>query len=286
MTVKTIRLVNEQWQGGMNENYSFGARLLSHIVPPSYSDETETVFAPVSAETKGGNGIDAGETLKEQISAAYNILTAKDPRNVLTLGGDCSVSEAPFDYLHGKYPAKLGLIWLDAHPDVATPETSHHLHEMALADLIGQGGPGSAEMIKAPFDPSDVLLAGLRYDQLRPMDAKVANLGLSYVTPDRLHEKSLPVTNWIKQRGFTKVVIHWDLDVLDPADFHAILPAQPGLDRRDFGAAIGTLKLDEVLRLLGDISKTADIAGLTLAEHMPWDALRLRQGLADLPIFK
>src|SRR5699024_1797260 len=129
MTVKTIRLVSEQWQGGMNENYSFGARLLSHIVPPSYSDETETIFTPVSSEVKSDGQVDAGATLLEQMQATYDILVAKDPLNVLTLGGDCSVSEAPFDYLHGKYPAKLGLIWLDAHPDVATTKTSHHLHE-------------------------------------------------------------------------------------------------------------------------------------------------------------
>ncbi len=286
MTVKTIRLVSEQWQGGMNENYSFGARLLSHIVPPSYSDETETIFTPVSSEVKSDGQVDAGATLLEQMQATYDILVAKDPLNVLTLGGDCSVSEAPFDYLHGKYPAKLGLIWLDAHPDVATTKTSHHLHEMALSNLLGKGAQNFNQAIKNPFKKEDVLLAGLRHDQLRPMDAAVSELNLQYVTPEALVTESTAVTNWIKQQGYTKVLIHADLDVLDPADFHSILPAEPGLDKRDFDAAIGTMKLDQVLRLLTDISQTADIVGLTMAEHMPWDALRLRHGLADLSIFK
>lgn len=286
MTEKTIRIVNQQWQGGMNKDYSFGARLLSHIVPPSYSADTETIFVPISEEAHSNGQVDAQETLLEQFAATKAVLTAKDPARIITLGGDCSVSEVPFDYLHGKYPKDLGLIWLDAHPDVSAPANSHHVHEMVLANLLQHGVPEFNQTIENPFKPSEVLLAGLRADQLRPMDGAVGELGLKYLTPQQLQEDRNAVKEWIRQSGFKHIAVHFDLDVLDPADFRAILPAEPGLNIAEFGAAIGSLKLSQVLALLEDVSRFSDLVGLTIAEHMPWDALRLRKGLATLPIFQ
>lgn len=41
-------------------------------------------------------------------------------------GGDCAVSVAPFSYLTRKYGDDLAVAWLDAHPDVDTPETAYN----------------------------------------------------------------------------------------------------------------------------------------------------------------
>ena len=46
------------------------------------------------------------------------------------------------------------------------------------------------------------------------------------------------------------------------------------------------MKLSEVGRVLNDVSQKAEIVGLTIAEHMPWDALNLRKTLSNIPIFK
>lgn len=46
------------------------------------------------------------------------IETAKSDK-IITIGGNCIVSQAPFDYLHGIYE-DAGIIWIDAHPDVST----------------------------------------------------------------------------------------------------------------------------------------------------------------------
>ena len=286
MSGKTIRLVDQQWQGGMNEDYSFGSRLLSHIVPPSYSKNTETIFTPISSRAVAEGSIAGGKSVLEQMQATFDILTAKAPARVVTIGGDCDVSEAPFDYLHGKYPDNLGIIWLDAHPDVSDQSNSEHVHEMVLANLLQQGAKAFNDAPKNPFKPENVLLAGLQYKQLRPMDEKVDQLGLKYVIPDQLLHDSLAITSWVREHNYSHLAVHLDLDVLTPNDFHSILPAEPGLDLANFDAAVGTLKLSQVLRTLRDISATADVVGLTLAEHMPWDALRLRKGLSDLRIFE
>ena len=68
------------------------------------------------------NGIYEESTLLNQLQCAYNILQTKNPDRVITIGGDCSISQPAFDFLHGKYPEKTCIIWLDAHPDISSPE--------------------------------------------------------------------------------------------------------------------------------------------------------------------
>ena len=43
----------------------------------------------------------------------------KTATHIIIFWGDCSFFQTPFDYLKGKYGKNLGIIWLDAHPDVS-----------------------------------------------------------------------------------------------------------------------------------------------------------------------
>jgi len=49
------------------------------------------------------NGIYEESALINQLQCAYNILQTKDPDKVITIGGDCSISQPAFDFLHVKY---------------------------------------------------------------------------------------------------------------------------------------------------------------------------------------
>ena len=53
-----------------------------------------------------------------------------------------------------------------------------------------------------------------------------------------------------------------------------------------FDTAPGKLKIEQVTRLILDIGKTADLVGLGIAEHMPWDAWNLKRMMESLPILK
>ena len=249
---ENLRIVLPQWQGGMNQNYRIGSKILEAIVPES--SQTPTLHIPVSnaAETENEK-IDAEKTLLKQMQVTFDTLQLKQPKRVITLGGDCSISEAPFDYLHGQYPDNFGMIWLDAHPDISDPKTSHHIHEMVVANLLHKGAENFNRQVKNPLKPNQVLMAGLQYEQLRTMDQKVKDLNLSYVTPSVLVNNSDKVIEWLKVNEIKHVAIHLDLDVLDPDDFRSILPAEPGINRSQFGAAIGTMKLAAVIRLLQDV---------------------------------
>ncbi len=80
---------------------------------------------------------------------------------------------------------------------------------------------------------------------------------------------------WLKTTGASKVVIHYDLDVLDPKEIIAAVGVVPD-----------GMKISEVSRLISDIGKEYDIVGLTVAEPMPRTAIKLRNILDELPLLK
>lgn len=62
------------------------------------------------------------------------------------LGGDHAIAIPTFSALSSHYRSKgeeVGLIWLDAHADINTPETSQtgNIHGMPLATILGHGNP-------------------------------------------------------------------------------------------------------------------------------------------------
>lgn len=284
---KTLRMVFAQWQGGVNPDYVLGSVLLSHIAPPGAGDETVeiTIDKRFDAPLSPMDGVDHGEMLLKQMAHAEQILQARQPDKVILFGGDCSVTQVPFDYLKARYADKLGILWLDAHPDVAGPEDSSHLHEMVLGNLLGQNPSSKLTQVKHPFEPNEVMLAGLIKEDLRPIDRSCERLRLSIAGPEDLRTHSQAILDWIKANGIAFVAVHWDLDVLSPDDFRAILTAMPYIELERFPAAVGRMTLKEVERVLKDVSKEAEIVGLSITEHMPWDAMNLRRVLSGLSIF-
>ena len=247
-------------------------------------DSWTKFLVPISQTAESTGMVDGDQALLDQHTQVRAALANVQPNRVITLGGDCAVSAVPFDYLHGRYPDDFGVIWLDAHPDISTVKDSHHFHEMVVSNLLKVSGSGFDQDIEHPLQPNQVFFAGLIEADLRPMDRLVKDLGIAVATPEQL-ENGSPIKSWMAQNGIKHVAVHWDLDVLDPDDFKSILPAEPYLDRSQFGAAIGSMTLDQVIKLLTDVGTDADLVGLTIAEHMPWDAIRLRKGLSKLKIF-
>ena len=281
----TLRIKYPEWHGGVNPNYVLGSNLLSVIAPQNSKDEEVEIKIDTNfSKTDKLEGIDCGEALLNELNETYKILNEKSPSHIIIFGGDCSVSQAPFDYLKGKYGENLGIIWLDAHPDVSGLHQSSHLHELVLANLIGQNPNSKITKVNNPINPKNVIMAGLIEEQLRPMDSICKELNLEIVSPEELSKNSDKILEWIEKNNIKYLAVHWDLDVLSPNDFRSIYPAEPYL--KDFPWAIGRMKLSEVSKVLDDVSKKAEIVGLTIAEHMPWDAINLRKTLSEISIFK
>lgn len=86
----------------------------------------------------------------------------EQPDRIITIGGNCIVSLAPFDFLHGKYK-NTGIIWIDAHPDVSTPKDGYpNAHAMVLGSLMGYGDQALTGFMKnETFKPEEILYVGL-----------------------------------------------------------------------------------------------------------------------------
>lgn len=288
MAERNIRLLLPQWQGGVDPNYVIGSQIMDAIIPPM--SEEEIIQIPVDLDVEKArqkkNGFEAFDALFAQVRLTKKVLQLKQPDRLLTIGGDCSTSEAPFDYLSGRYGDDFGILWLDAHPDISDPTTSSHLHEMPAYHLLGKGEDPFARQIEHPVKAEKIMFAGLRLDQLRPMDHRVKDLQMKVATPQQLASDSQLIQDWLTKEKISHVAVHFDVDVLSPHDYRSILPAEPYTNPANFPAAVGQLTLKQVGRVLKDLEEMADLVGLTIAENMPWDAINLRKEISQLKFFK
>lgn len=282
---QTLRLLFPQWQGGNNSTYHFGAQLLAWLAPrPNGPVEEVPVVLPNSAALPLEAGIRGRAVLLEQLRAAQSIIDRHRPDRLVVLGGDCLVDLAPFAYLNERYDGDLAVLWVDAHPDIMTPADFEHAHAMVLGILLGKGDPAFAEAVARPLLPSHVMYAGV-HSTLPVETEMIQRLGLRVAGPTELATSSAPVLEWFRSTGAKHLAIHLDLDVLDPLGMRSVLFAKPDLAEGAFdGVAQGKMRIPQVLRLLSEVSAVADVVGIGIAEHLPWDALAIRDLLAHLPL--
>ncbi len=283
---KTLRLLMPQWQGGNNGiPYPLGARLLAWLAPESDAPLVEVPVEPYDGtdpETEGG--VVGRTVLLRQLRAARHIIEAYQPDRILVFGGDCLVSQAPFAYLNERYGGEIGVLWIDAHPDVTTPRNFRHEHAMVLGNLLGEGDPEFAREVKVRVRPERVLYAGV--DETLEWETEVLQrLNLACVRSDALVPGSKPVVDWIRRHAVEHLAIHLDLDVLDPRLFRSQLFANPDAATQ-VDAAQGRLSFAQVTGLITDVAAQTEVVGLTLAEHMPWDAIHLKNMMARFPFMK
>lgn len=280
----TLRLLMPQWQGGDNPAYSFGAKLLAWLAPPKQN--AIEIEVPVQKndgeELVEENGIIGRSVLIKQLDSATKILEAFAPERVIVFGGDCLVSQAPFAYLNERYGGNLGVLWIDAHPDISTPAIYNHAHAMVLGNLLGEGDAEFAARVKFPVAPERVLYAGLQ--EVTSEEGEIIDrLGLQKVSSQELARSNEKVVAWIKENKIQHLAIHLDLDVLDPSLFRSLLFAN--INNEVIDAPSGKMSFEQVSSLIKDASQATDLVGLSIAEHLPWDDLNLHNFLEEIPIF-
>jgi arginase len=194
----------------------------------------------------------------------------------LVLGGDHSLSVGSIR--GAARHRKLGVIWLDAHGDFNTPQTtpSGNIHGMPLAALCGIGDPRlTALWDETPpvIDPKRVAVIGARdldpgeKDNLREADVLV--LGMEQI--DRIGmvaavERSIERVS----RDVDGIYLSMDLDALDPRDAPGVgTPVPGGLTYREAhlvcevvaetGKLIG-MDIVEVNPILDERNQTAVLA--------------------------
>lgn len=163
--MKTIRLLYPDYVSGGLETYYFGANLLTHILLENEKQPLLKVeiTPPDGNEYEVTNGIYAQDEVLAGIEKAMEVIEMAKPDKIITIGGNCIVSQASFDYLHGKYD-NVGIIWIDAHPDVSTAKDDYpNAHAMVLGSLMGYGDSSLSELMKKKsFRADEILYVGLQ----------------------------------------------------------------------------------------------------------------------------
>ncbi len=281
--MKTIRLLYPDHVSGGLDTYYFGADLLQYILPqnPNQPVVKVDIIPPNSKEKAVTNGIYAEKEVLLGIRDAQEKISKENPDRIITIGGNCMVSLAPFDYLHGKYK-KVGIIWIDAHPDVSTLNDGYpNAHAMVLGSLLGHGAAQLTREIKnSLFKPDEIFYIGLQ--PLHDYQEKyLDDMGVKYKVQDKTFVTSSEINDFIGR--FDHILIHFDIDVLDEHFFHSTYFANSELVGDGAGGGKMTIeKLSEVLRL---ITENTDVVGFTIAEYLPFDEHRLHKMFAEINLF-
>ncbi len=194
----------------------------------------------------------------------------------LVLGGDHSIAVGTLAGLRRAAGSPGGVIWIDAHGDLNTPETSPsgNVHGMPLAAALGLGGDRFAHpgLDLPAVDPRRVVLLGVR--SLDPAERTVIkDLGIRAITMTEIDRIGIEraVQEAIDQvAGASFVHVSIDLDALDPAIAPGVgTPVKGGLTYREAHLAcedlaeaglVGSLELVEVNPILDRENRSAATA--------------------------
>ena len=140
----------------------------------------------------------------------------------MLLAAECSIALTTLPAVMAARP-DARVLWLDAHGDFNTPDTtpSAYLGGMALAGACGLWDAG---LERQPVPSDRVVLAGVR--DLDPAERKALEGGPVTVIGASPVETLVAVQNALDG---APVYLHLDLDVIDPESFPAQFPAPGGL---------------------------------------------------------
>lgn len=283
----TLRLHMPQWQGGNLAEYHLGSRLLSWLLPRGDGpQETVPVPLPADGRLEIEDGILAKSALLAQARAARAAIERHRPDRILTIGGDCLVDLAPIAYLNKRYGGGIGVLWIDAHPDVQTPKDFHQGNAQVLGMLLGEGDADFVREVDVPVRPARVMYAGL--DEWSPAENEVlTRLQLRRTGSAELAAGTASVLDWIATERISHLAVHFDVDAIRPARFGPILFNKPDAEAGFLeGVPRGRLEPDHVVGLLRDVAGACDIVGLAITEYISWDAVQTARLLSELPLVR
>jgi arginase len=237
----------------------------------------ETPIPETVEETIGIRYVEAVRNVCERTALRAAEMISGDLFPVF-LGGDHSISIGTFSGVASAANAsgagRTGILWLDAHADFNTPETSPsgNVHGMPLAVLTGRGHPdlvniGGGTIVRA----EDIAIVGLRSLDREEREA-LARAGVNVYTMrevDAFGIASVVRSALNDLSHLDRIHLSFDLDVLDPEIAPGVgTPVRGGLTYREAHlvmelvneAAIASLDVVEINPILDAKNGTAELA--------------------------
>jgi arginase len=198
----------------------------------------------------------------------------------LVLGGDHSVAAgtvAGVAEFYRKQNQKIGLIWIDAHTDINTPDSSPsgNVHGMPLAAVIGLGPPELVNILgfSPKVEPDNCVLVGVRdIDAIEKENVRRA--GIDVFTMRDIDERGMRTIMEealrIAGRGTAGYHVSLDMDWVDPEDAPGVgTPVRGGATYREAHLAMEIIadhgrmvsfEIVEVNPVIDEHNQTADLA--------------------------
>jgi arginase len=184
---------------------------------------------------------------------------------VFCLGGECGLIVGTLAGFRGAFKGRPGVLWLDAHGDFNTPETtpSGFIGGMPLAIACGRGPKLFEEIDELQPLVSEEAVVHMGSRDLDPPEAEAMKK-----SPLKLYPAA-----YMRKEGISKsaeeaarhldgsadwVICHLDLDVIDPSTIPAV----------DFPCKEG-LRLEEVLSVVQAVQKTGKMKVFNLTAYDP-----------------
>lgn len=285
-------------EGGFDGSSVEGAK---HVLPGILSvlKETRMQISELDAVDMDLTGKDIGEPNARYLEpivefsarSADQIETAfKKNQKVLSLGGNHVRGLGLIGAMRACHEQgiPMGVVWVDAHPDLNTPDSteSGHIHGMPSAVIQGKGPKALLDLLEgAPFiDPKNIIYIGvnaidnqmnrdgttkehteLKYLQalrdkgvrVYPMNTRMKKARNKGVVPDEVLENVSELNDRIKAEG-GKMWTEWDVDVVDRSDMPAAV-----MDNVDGMSA------KQIKHLFNYMGSHCDIDGVGVSEINP-----------------
>ena len=202
---------------------------------------------------------------KHANSLVYNAAKTVTSERILVIGGECSETVGVMGGLSEAFRGKAGMLWLDAHGDFNTPETSPsgYIGGMCLAMACGRTPALGLEPGSKGPPLADERLVHVGSRALDPAEVAAFNS-----SPAKLY-----TAQQVKKSGAADVAeeaarhldnrsdwiaCHLDVDVVDPAFISAVNYPTPG-----------GLGPDEAATIVRELMRTGKLKALEVAAYNP-----------------
>ena len=258
MNKKHLNLIFPHWQGGGPDISTYYGTLELRDL---YFDGIPFAEVEVSKEdiSQVQNHILGYTEIYDQLKRAKTLIEDLKPETIFTIGGSCDADVTSISYLNHKFNKDMTILYIDAHGDLNTPESSHtkYFYGMPLRALVGESEEKIVDLFPLKVDVSQILMLGTR-DLDEPEDQYVKEQNIPVISVETIEKDMDTVIEQIRKKGRERIYVHIDLDVLEKEEFaHVPLPVEKGL------------RIQTLLKLLGRLKREFEIAGVGLFECQP-----------------
>jgi arginase len=202
---------------------------------------------------------------RDASSLIYGVTKSINADRVVVIGGECSETVGAMAGLTEAFDGKAGMLWLDAHGDFNTPQTSRsgYIGGMCLAMACGRTPGLGLEFGDRGPPLADERLVHVGSRALDPLEVAAFNSSpaklytAQHVKDSGASEVAEEAVRHLENRS-DWIVCHLDVDVIDPEFIPSVNYPTPG-----------GLTMEEVITIVAEAAKSEKLRALEVTAYNP-----------------